>query len=85
EATGVRHRGDRGAQPRAPAARPRPAAGLHGPARDVRAAVRLRLRRRDQHAGLRLRGLPAAGDHRAEHRVRRVRHRAGAQRGPQQG
>ena len=78
----VRRAGDGRAQPRAPPARPRPADRLHDPAGDVRAAVRLRVRRRDQHAGLRLHRLPDPGDHRPEHRVRRLRHRARAGRGP---
>ena len=60
----------------------RPADRLHDPADHVRAAVRLRLRRRDPDAGLRLRRLPDAGHHRPEHRVRRVRHRARAGRRP---
>ena len=85
EAAGLRHAGDRRAQPRAPPARARPADRLHGAAGHVRAALRLRLRRRDLHAGLQLRRLPDPRDHRPEHRLRRLRHGARAQRGPPQG
>ncbi len=39
----------------------------------------------DQHAGLRLRRLPDAWDHRADDGLRRLRHRAGPCRGPEEG
>ena len=81
----LRHRGDRQAQPAADPAPARPADRLHDPAGDVHRAVRLRVRRRDQHAGLRLRRLPDAGDHHPVDRVRRLRDRDRAQRGPAQG
>ncbi len=45
------HDGDREAQPAPRPAQPRAAARIHHPAGHVRAAVPLRLRRRDQHAG----------------------------------
>ena len=54
------HGGNRAAQPAADPARTRPADLVHGAADHVRAAVRVRLRWGDQHAGLRLRGLPDA-------------------------
>ena len=85
EAPGDRHDGGGRAQPRPAPPRPRPAARLHRAAGHVRAVVRVRLRRRDQHAGLFLRRLPDPGHHRPEHRLRRVRHGARAQRGPAQG
>ena len=79
------HAGDRRAQPRAAAARSRAAARVHRPADHVRAAVPLRVRRRDQDARLQLRRLPDPRDHRPEHRLRRIRHRARSQRGSAQG
>ena len=60
EAAGDGHDGHHRAQPRPAHARARPGHRVHDPAGDVPAAVRLRLRRRDRHAGLRLHGLPAA-------------------------
>ncbi len=47
----VGHRGARAPQPDADPAPARPADRLHDPAGDVHAAVRLRVRRRDRHAG----------------------------------
>ena len=85
EAPRQRHPGHRRAQPDPAAAAARPADRLHDPAGHVRAAVRLRVRRGDRHAGLRLHRLPDPGDHRPEHRLRRVRDGARALRGPQQG
>ena len=80
------HDGPREAQPAADPAPARPADRLHGAAGHVRAAVRLRVRRRDPDAGLRLRRLPDAGHHRPVDRVRRLRDRArpvgGRQEGP---
>ena len=81
----LRHAGARVAKPAAHPARARPAALVHGAADHVRAAVRLRLRRRDQHARLQLRRLPDAGDHRPDDVVRRLRHRARPRRRPQEG
>ena len=77
-----RHARAGGAQPRAAPAQPGHAARLHGAADHVRAAVRVRLRRRDRDAGLRgLHRLPDPGDDRPADRVRRVRDRARARRG----
>ena len=50
----------------------------HDPADHVRAAVRVRLRRRDRDAGRGLHRLPHAWGHRAVDGLRRVRHRARA-------
>ena len=80
-----RHAGARHAATCADPAPARPADRLHDPAGHVRAAVRLRLRRRDPDAGLRLRRLPDAGHHRPVDRLRRVRHRARARGGRQEG
>ena len=60
---GLRRAGADQAQPAADPATARPADRLHDPARDVHRAVRLRVRRSDPHAGLRLRRLPDARDH----------------------
>ena len=73
-----RHVGARPPQPEADPAPAGPADRVHDPARHVRAAVRVRVRRRDPNAGLRLRRLPDAGHHRPVDRVRRVRDRARA-------
>ena len=85
EAIRHRHADHRRTQPDPPAARARTADRVHAAADHVRAALPLRVRRRDPHARLQLRRLPAAGDHRAEHRLRRLRHGARAQRGHAEG
>ena len=71
----VGHAGAREAQPDPDPAPAGSAGRLHDPAGDVRAAVRLRVRRRDRLRGVRLRRLPDAGHHRPVDRVRRVRDR----------
>ncbi len=64
----------------------RPAGRLHRPADHVRAALRVRLRRRDPDAGLRqLRRLPHPGDHRPVDGLRRVRDGPRARRGSEEG
>ena len=73
------------AEPQAHPASARPADRLHRAADHVRAAVRLRLRRRDRDARPRLRRLPDARDHRAVDGLRRLRHRARTRRGPEEG
>ena len=81
-----RHARGREAQPAADPAPARPAGVVHDPAGHVRAAVRVRVRRRDPDARLRrLRGLPDAGDHRPDDGVRRLRHRDRALGRPAQG
>ena len=75
----------RSPQPDADPAPARPADRLHGPAGHVRAAVRVRLRRRDPDARVRLRRLPDARHHRAVDRVRRVRDRPRTVRGRLEG
>ena len=80
-----RHADHRRAQPDPAAPRAGTADRLHRAADHVRAAVPLCVRRRDPHARLQLRRLPAPRDHRAEHRLRRLRHGARSQRGYAQG
>ncbi len=81
ETTRHRHPDHRRAKPDPAAARARTADRLHRPADHVRAAVPLRLRRRDPHARLQLRRLPDSRHHRPEHGLRRLRDRPRPQRG----
>ena len=75
---GLGHARAREAEPAADPAPAGPARRLHGAADPVRPALRLRLRRGDPDARLRLRRLPDARDHRPVDLLRRLRDRARA-------